>query len=1103
MKRMKKSLAILLALMLCLSLLTIGASAADDNLFADAKGKLVIIHTNDVHGRDVANASQYGTAAVAQLKKDYEAAGASVLLLSAGDAIQGLPIVNYDYGASAIEFLSAAGYDAMSPGNHEFDWGAQNLFDILENADFFILSANIVYTEDNEYGGEANELVFQGNTIFILGDLKIGVFGLTTPETFTKAHPDKVKGVAFLQGDEMFAAAQEQVDYLKGEDCDLIICLGHLGIDDESAGNRSTDVIDAVSGIDLFVDGHSHTVIPNGKEVKDTLLVSTGTALANIGVVVFDPDDGSLTASLLGITGGVKAYDGLDAELNTKINDYDKLVTDTLKSQVIGSTEILLYGKNTVDPQGVRVAETNLGDFATDALLWLANREYGEGFADAALTNGGGIRDSIPVAADSEFPYEITMFDMVTVFPFGNQVEIVEITGAQLLEALEAATFSNPAAVGAFPQVSGIEFSIYNFIPYERGDQYEGSTYYAPADPGARIRDVKVGGQPLDLDKVYRIATNDFTAAGGDTYAVFKDKTASYSTGVAMEQALIDYLAEELDGVIGDKYAQPQGRMTLVNTFIDINQRAWYIDAFDYVFANGLMTGTTDITWQPALSVNRATAIMTLYNLEGRPAADGENFRDIPETAWYYDAALWARGAGVSEGSNGMFIGAGNITRTELAAIFVRYLELCGYQLDPADLSDYEDAGEIPAWAVEQGVMEKIVATGIIAGRSASELAPNATATRAELAQMLFNMADYIARLDFVVGRVAELIYGGNLSLGIQGKALFNAGFEIGDIVTVRIGDLELDMPICANYNDVDVMDNLVRIPSGSADREVIVAINMSAFALKYIGEVGDYVYFTMKEKGGYLDALADRPAETGRTNVRDDYESDQVFANFREITLGDIAAGVLYRSSSPVDPGLGRAAFADKFCEEAGIAVAINLANSDTAVEAFFAAEGFNSPYYKGLYENDKVIALNMGVDFFYDAVNRDKLKAGIEFMLANDGPYLIHCTEGKDRAGFVSALLEALMGATIAEIKDDYMQTYVNYFHFEKGSADYEKFAEFAILPLMCLMAGVDKGTDLSAVDLAEAANGYLLGIGLEQAQIDNLVATLSGKAPVAAAA
>ena len=1108
MKRMKKSLAILLALVLCLSFISIGAFAVDEDFFADAAGKVVFIHTNDTHGRDVVSDIQYGTAAVSQLKKDFEAAGAEVLLLSAGDAAQGTTLINYEKGAAAMRFMTAAGYDAMSPGNHEFDWGTQNLFDILEEADFPILAANIVYTEGNEYDGEAGELILQPNTIFELGSLTIGVFGLTTPEAATKAHPDKVKGIEFLMGDDMFAAAQEQVDYLKDEGCDIIVCLGHLGVDEESTGNRSYDLLEAVTGIDLFIDGHSHTAFEEGEEVGDTLLVSAGSYLGNIGVVIYDPADGSFTACLLGIRSGVKDYDGVDEELDAIINDYNAETVDTLKSTIIGTTEILLYGKNTTDPRGVRIVETNLGDFATDALLWSANKLYGEGFADAALTNGGGIRDSIPCVAEAEFPYEINMDDMVTVFPYDNLLVIIEVTGEQLLEALEAATFSNPAAVGAFPQVSGIEFSIYNYLPYERGEQYAGTTYYAPANPGMRIRDVMVNGEALDLEKVYKIATNDFTAAGGDTYAIFKEKTAIYETGIAMEQTLIDYISEELDGVVGEEYAEPQGRITLVETFADIDAAGWYVKAMDYVYKNGIMTGTSDVSWQPAAQVNRATAFTTLYRLLGEPAVDGENFSDVPETEWYFNPALWAKTTGISEGSDGLFVGTRSITRVELAAIIVRYIEYRGYSFDTADLSQYDDADEIPGWAVEQEVMEKVVAAGIINGRSDTELAPNGTASRAELAQILLNMNEYLNGLDYAAGRVDRLIYGasdgssGNLQLAINGSELFDKGFAIGDIVTVKIGDIELDMPICANYNDVDVMDNLVRIPSGSATREVVVAINMGAFSVKYPCAIGDFVYFTMKEQGGYLDVLADRPMETERSLKRDDFESDEVFANFREIALGGIAEGVLYRSSSPINPGLGRAAFVDALCEAAGIATVLNFADNEKAIDDFIAAETFDSPYYAALYEAGSVIALNMGVDFFYLDENRDKLKEGIEFLLENEGPYLIHCTEGKDRVGFVSALLEALMGATIEEIVDDYMLTYINYFNFEKGGEDYDKFANFAILPLMCLMADVDKGTDLAEIDLAEAANEYLLGIGLEQDQIDALVEILSGGAAEGAA-
>ena len=223
--------------------------------------------------------------------------------------------------------------------------------------------------------------------------------------------------------------------------------------------------------------------------------------------------------------------------------------------KVFAKTEVLLNGER--DP-GVRTEETNLGNFAADAILWSARQALGEDKVDLALTNGGGIRASIPVG-------DISMKTMKTVFPFGNEVATVTVTGAELLEALEAATFCTPTAVGAFPQVSGVQFTIDTTVPYENGEMYPNSTYYAPAKPGSRIKNVTVNGQPLDLNAEYVVATNDFTAAGGDTYGAFLGKTP-YKTGVALEQALVDYTATVLEGVITEKdYGKPAGRIT-VNT---------------------------------------------------------------------------------------------------------------------------------------------------------------------------------------------------------------------------------------------------------------------------------------------------------------------------------------------------------------------------------------------------------------------------------------------------------------------------------------------------------------------------------------------------------
>lgn len=551
MQRSNRLIAALLAAGVVLMAVPVSAADLPEGL-PDLEGKLVVIHTNDTHGRDLEGV--YTTAAVAQLKQDLTAAGADVLLLSAGDASQGTPLVNLSQGGAAIDFMNLADYDAMATGNHEFDWGLENLKGLAQDADFPILAANLTYTE-------TGSLVFDDSVVFTTeSGLKVGVFGLATPETATKAHPDKVKGVSFAAGEELYQVAQSQVDKLNAEGCDYIIALSHLGDSAESAPNRSVDLLDNVTGIDLMVDGHSHTTLPEGDTSHGgALRVSTGEYLNNIGVVVYDADTDTETARLLGSkTEGdqtVLDYTGSNAEVLAAIEAVNADVEQEL-SKVFAKTEVLLNGER--DP-GVRTEETNLGDFAADAILWSARQALGEDKVDLALTNGGGIRASIPAG-------DITMKTMKTVFPFGNEVATVTVTGAELLEALEAATFCTPTAVGAFPQVSGVQFTIDTTVPYENGELYPNSTYYAPAKPGSRIKNVTVNGKPLDLTAEYVVATNDFTAAGGDTYGAFLGKSVT-KTGVALEDALVQYTSKVLNGVISEAdYGKPTGRITVSTT---------------------------------------------------------------------------------------------------------------------------------------------------------------------------------------------------------------------------------------------------------------------------------------------------------------------------------------------------------------------------------------------------------------------------------------------------------------------------------------------------------------------------------------------------------
>ena len=256
-KPASKFLSLFLVLAMVCSLFGAAFAAEEETatpyVIPDVDGKVVILHTNDTHGADLdEEGTSFGMAGVAQLKKDFEAAGADVLLVSAGDSIMGKPLVSADQGKSAIEFMNAAGYDAMTVGNHELDFGIDNLKALAKDADFPILCADMTTEADGK-------TVFDSNKIFEIGGVKVGVFGLATPETLTKADASKMPGITFPQTDKLYAVAQAQVDELNKAGADLIVCLGHLGIDDESIGNRSIDVCEHVNGIDLFIDGHSHS----------------------------------------------------------------------------------------------------------------------------------------------------------------------------------------------------------------------------------------------------------------------------------------------------------------------------------------------------------------------------------------------------------------------------------------------------------------------------------------------------------------------------------------------------------------------------------------------------------------------------------------------------------------------------------------------------------------------------------------------------------------------------------------------------------------------------------------------------------------------------
>ena len=543
---MRKVLALLLSVVMTLTLL-VSSAWADEPKPLD--GKTVILHTNDVHG----SIELY--AKVAAMKGDYEAQGAQVILADAGDYSQGTVYVSVNKGKDAVTMMNAAGYDVATIGNHEFDYGYAQLKSNLDSAVFKVVCANVL---------QDGSPVFDAYTMINKGGVQVAFVGLETPEAQTKANPALIQGLTFLAGDEMYAAVQTQVDAAKTAGADIVIVLTHLGVDSSSEPNTSYDLYKKVNGIDFIIDGHSHTVMTKGPEGEP--IQSTGTALNNIGVITIDNATKKIESNELIPIWHTEEVDGK----KVTVYDYtksDETVANAAKAIIdpIDADYDQKFAESAVDLNGAkapgnRTEETNLGDLITDAMMWaIKTKAPGVDMNNAvAITNGGGIRAAIAKG-------DITKKDVNTVLPFGNTLAVVYVKGSELLEALEVSTYCTPKSLGGFPQFAGMEVELNTACEYDANDTtYPGSTYFGPKSIN-RITIKTVNGKAFDKDATYAVITNNFLAAGGDTYYAFAAAQTQFDTGLPLDEILMEYITVELNGVVTEKYAAPQGRLTIVN----------------------------------------------------------------------------------------------------------------------------------------------------------------------------------------------------------------------------------------------------------------------------------------------------------------------------------------------------------------------------------------------------------------------------------------------------------------------------------------------------------------------------------------------------------
>ena len=537
-----------------------GTAAVTSASAASSNGDTVILYTSDVHA---AIDLGFGYVGLEQIRESLEALGNDVILVDDGDNIQGQLLATMTRGAALTELMNEMGYSIAVPGNHEFDYGMERFLSLAASAEFDYISCT--FNQDGE-------LIFAPYVLRELAGHSVAFVGISTPMTLRTSSPrtflneDGTYAYGFFQdttGEGVYTAVQDAVDAARAEGAEYVIALAHLGNSEESHPWTYADVISHTSGIDALLDGHSHDVdqvVMKNALGKSVIRSACGTNFQCVGWCRIGAD-GRISAGLYTWTGETAAPEalGLENRMSAPVAAALSSQTETLQ-QVVGSTEAEL---TIYDPEGteagglplrmVRLAETNLGDLCTDAF-----RE--EAGADIGIMNGGGIRTSIPAG-------DITYNDLCSVMPFSNYLCVLEVSGRQVLDALEWAARAIPGESGSFMQVSGMSYEIHTYI--ESACVTDENGMFGGIEGERRVKNVCVGGAPIDPDGTYTLAGNNFMLIdAGDGFSMFRGAPVLQESVKLDNQALIDYITETLGGTVGAEYADPygQGRIVFVET---------------------------------------------------------------------------------------------------------------------------------------------------------------------------------------------------------------------------------------------------------------------------------------------------------------------------------------------------------------------------------------------------------------------------------------------------------------------------------------------------------------------------------------------------------
>jgi len=550
---MKKLFALLVALVLAASCLALAGAEEAEGLKQD----VLVLFTSDVHcGVD----QNFGYAGLQQVRDSAVAAGQHVVLVDDGDAIQGESIGIMTRGEADIELMNALGYDAAAPGNHEFDYGMERFLELAELAEFPYISCNF---------RKNGELVFAPYVIKEFDGVKIAFVGATTPETLVSSTPRYFQDEQgryiydFTQGgdgSEFYSAVQRAVNDARAEGASYVFLVAHLGNEASCQPFTYADVIEHTSGIDAVLDGHSHDtdkVVMKNEAGVDVIRQACGTKMAGIGWLRISAEDGSVDTGLYTWNNDVPAPEllGIDNELGRLVEEKTSDIYALLSKVVAtANVELTIDDPEAVDASGtpvriVREAETNLGDLCADAARWASGAQIG-------FVNGGSIRHGLPKG-------EITLKDVMGVYPFGSRVVMVEATGAQILDALEWAARVVPEENGAFLHCSGLTYEIHTYVKHSCTSDPNG--VFAGVLGDYRVQNVMVDGEPLDLDATYTVAGQAYLLVDhGDGQAAFDGAKLVWESDGLDYLILADYIRDGLGGVIGEGYENPYGQERIV-----------------------------------------------------------------------------------------------------------------------------------------------------------------------------------------------------------------------------------------------------------------------------------------------------------------------------------------------------------------------------------------------------------------------------------------------------------------------------------------------------------------------------------------------------------